>query len=74
MDLLEYTNDLVGAARRASFALAKTSGGTRNAALEAMARGFEESTDRIVEANAKDIEAKEMTHHCDSLTACRNRG
>jgi glutamate-5-semialdehyde dehydrogenase len=57
MDLTKYTDEVVGAARRAAPALAASAGAARNAALQAMASGLEESAEAILEANRRDVEA-----------------
>jgi glutamate-5-semialdehyde dehydrogenase len=47
------------AAKRASRTLAMLGSGVKDDALEAMAAALEESTDQILEANARDLEAGE---------------
>lgn len=56
MDLKEQILDMGVRARRAGRAVARTSGETRNAALEAMASAIEKSSAELKSANAVDLE------------------
>jgi glutamate-5-semialdehyde dehydrogenase len=55
------------AAQRASRTLATLGSGVRNAALEAIAAALEQSTEQILEANARDLEAGESNGLSDAL-------
>ena len=60
-------SEICQSAKRASRALATLGSGVKDEALEAIAAALEESTEQILEANARDLEAGEANGLSDAL-------
>ena len=57
MDVQTYMHGIGRAARTAARVIARSDTGTRNAALEATAQSIERASERLLAANARDLEA-----------------
>ncbi len=57
MDIAEYMQDIGRRARKAARDMARASTGAKNRALEAIADALEKAEERLLEANARDLDA-----------------